>query len=289
MPNSELALNMAASGIVGASCVGLLNPLDTVRIRFQSSTNFSGGIINFARNIVRSEGFFRGLWLPGLGSNMSAICLSTGFRLGVYPTIRDKITSSLGQEEKNPFIMWVSGLIPGFFSYGAITPLYIVKTQMQVSASPGRPMIYKHTLDGLYTLGKQGGIKQLYRGALSLMGRGGMLSSGQTLGYDFTKTTLKKYDMMEDGPVLHVLASVSSAVGATIFGMPCDYLFTRYTTSSVPYNNLWHCCVTLVREGGILQFYKGSTVFFSRCAPIFLMYFPLYEQLRRILGMDYMS
>jgi hypothetical protein len=290
MPTSDLALNMAASGIVGSSCVGLLNPLDTVRIRFQSSTTtLPGGIRAFARNIILKEGVWRGLWLPGLGANMTAICLSTGFRLGMYPTIRDQITSSFGQTEKNALIMWLSGLIPGFFTYGAITPLYLVKTHMQVSAAPGRPLIYKNTLHGLYTLGKQGGLKQLYRGAPSLMGRGGMLSSGQTLGYDMTKTTLKNNDLMEDGPVLHVLASVSSAAGATLFGMPCDYLFTRYTTSKVPYRNLWDCCRTLVREDGVFQFYKGSTVFFSRCAPIFLLYFPLFEQVRRMLGMEYMS
>ena len=106
MPTSDLALNMAASGIVGSSCVGLLNPLDTVRIRFQSSTTtLPGGIRAFARNIVLKEGVWRGLWLPGLGANMTAICLSTGFRLGMYPTIRDQITSSFGQTEKNALIM----------------------------------------------------------------------------------------------------------------------------------------------------------------------------------------
>lgn len=201
MPTSDLALNMAASGIVGSSCVGLLNPLDTVRIRFQSSTTtLPGGIRAFARNIILKEGVWRGLWLPGLGANMTAICLSTGFRLGMYPTIRDQITSSFGQTEKNALIMWLSGLIPGFFSYGAITPLYLVKTHMQVSAAPGRPLIYKNTLHGLYTIGKQGGLKQLYRGAPSLMGRGAMLSSGQTLGYDMTKTTLKKQQSDERWP-----------------------------------------------------------------------------------------
>ena len=122
------------------------------------------------------------------------------------------------------------------------------------------------------------------------MGRGGMLSSGQTLGYDQCKTWVKRNELMDEGPALHLLASISSAVGATVFGMPCDYLFTRYTTAAPgAYRSLWHCCTTLVREEGPLSFYKGSTVFFSRCAPIFLMYFPMFEQVRRILGMDYMS
>ena len=229
---------------------------------------------------------------------MSAICLSTGFRLGIYPTLRDSITSALGQKEKNAYIMWLSGLVPGLFSYWFITPLYLVKTQMQISAGAsesGAQLIYKHTLDGLITVGRQrSGVKQLYRGAVSLMGRGGLLSSGQTLGYDLGKTKLgpSGLNILDDGPALHLVASVASAAGATVFGMPCDVLFTNYSSAAqrgVQYKGLFDCARSLLRDQGPLGFYRGSVAFFMRSSPIFILYFPIYEQVRKFLGMGYMS
>ena len=59
--------------------------------------------------------------------------------------------------------------------------------------------------------------------------RGGMVSSGQLLGYDATKTYARQLGGIEEGPGLHLLASVVSGAGATFFGMPMDFLFTQYT------------------------------------------------------------
>lgn len=95
----DLLLNMAASGSVGAACVGALNPLDTVRIRWQTKGSdimaggtaaatvaeveaMPAGISSFAKRIIARQGLVQGLWYPGLGANCAAICLSTGFRLG---------------------------------------------------------------------------------------------------------------------------------------------------------------------------------------------------------------
>lgn len=97
----ELFLNMAASGSVGALCVGALNPLDTMRIRWQTKgsdimaggraaakaaelESLPTGISAFAKRIIARQGMWQGLWYPGLFANCSAICLSTGFRLGKF-------------------------------------------------------------------------------------------------------------------------------------------------------------------------------------------------------------
>ena len=205
----------------------------------------------------------------------------------------------------------VAGLIPGLFSYGGITPLYLVKTHQQISAGQSGPPLYSSTLHGklqtvknkkklrltrsaagLTTICRQGGIRYLYRGVISLMLRGGMLSSGQTLGYDLCKSEAKKRQLLEDGPILHLCASLSSAATATIFGMPCDCVFTQYSSASShgkEYRNVFHCAACLLREQGGLAFYRGSTAFFFRSAPIFTLYFPIYEQTRKYLGLGFLS
>lgn len=48
----------------------------------------------FTLQIVKAEGLWRGLWLPGLLANMGAVGLSQGLRIGLYPAVRDGISSA---------------------------------------------------------------------------------------------------------------------------------------------------------------------------------------------------
>ena len=80
---------MAASGSVGALCVGALNPLDTMGIRWQTKgsdimaggraaakaaelESLPTGISAFAKRIIARQGMWQGLWYPGLFANCSA-------------------------------------------------------------------------------------------------------------------------------------------------------------------------------------------------------------------------
>ena len=46
---------------------------------------------------------------------------------------------------------------------------------------------------------------------------------------------------------------------------------------------------TLLREGGPTAYYRGSSAFFVRVVPIFTLYFPIYEQVRKLMGMGYLD
>ena len=48
----------------------------------------------FTREIIRVEGVWRGLWRPGLVTNMCACSISVGTRLGLYPLLRDAISAN---------------------------------------------------------------------------------------------------------------------------------------------------------------------------------------------------
>ena len=292
----DLLTEMCLSGFVGASCVGAMNPFDTLRIRWQiRQAGASMRMYQFGAQIFKQEGLWRGLWQPGCLANMIAINFSTGFRLGAYPHIRDTISRSLGHKEKHPTVMWLAGLLPGLIGYWTITPLYTVKTQLQVSAAKraaGEPVIYRNTWHGLQTIVKEGGVTGLYRGALSLMARGGLIGSGQTLGYDLSKTKLKEGLGVKDGPVLHLTSSMAAGLGATVFGMPCDVLFTFWTTAKqrgAKYRSIGQCIGAMVKENGLGVFYRGSFAMFCRVVPIFTLYFPIYEQVRRLAGFGYMD
>merc|ERR1711959_548092 len=288
MPSSSssrgsLGTQVITSGVVGSFCVGVFNPLDTARIRWQFVPE-EKHLLSFIRKIVAREGLVRGLWWPGLTANMMAISISTGFRLGCYPTIRDAIVKGTGAGEKNSVIMFTAGLIPGLIGYWFINPLYLVKTQLQASAAQvaagqREAPLYRGTAAGLKETFETGGFRAMYRGSFPLMCRGGLISAGQMLGYDGSKTRLKSSGLLNEGPVLHGVSSVIAATSATLFGNPCDRLFTKFTTAKQAgesYRSLLHCAQDIWLNEGPLAFYRGSFVFFLRSAPIFTLYFPIY-------------
>ena len=60
----EMRRNMVAASVCIGGAVVLFNPLDCLRIRWQVS-RANGSLFGFARQVVREEGFRKGLWAPG--------------------------------------------------------------------------------------------------------------------------------------------------------------------------------------------------------------------------------
>jgi len=82
--------NGLAGGSSAAVAVALLNPLDTIKTRWQTRPGTAvGSMHELGVQIVRSEGgFVRAMWLPGLVANASSILISTSTRMGLYPLFR---------------------------------------------------------------------------------------------------------------------------------------------------------------------------------------------------------
>lgn len=64
------------------------------------------------------------------------------------------------------------------------------------------------------------GVRGLWRGMLANIARSTLLVCGQLTGYDESKYLLLKFAVMRDGPALHLVAGVVSAVRCTN-AFPC--------------------------------------------------------------------
>ena len=223
----DVAAGLGAAGFAGGLSVAIMNPLDTLKVRYQVSTE-PGGMRGFAGQILRREGLWRGLWLPGVGANFGAICVSSVGRVGCYPYVRDGLLNAVGLE-KNAGVMFVAGLLAGAVGYLVSSPVYQVKTLAQAEAgllengvfatgaSVGKAPRYASLVQGLGTLKRDG---HLWRGAGALVVRGALLSAGMQVGYDGFKTWAKRRGVLEDGPVLHGLAACAGGVGAGVCATP---------------------------------------------------------------------
>lgn len=93
---------------------------------------------------------------------------------------------------------------------------------------------------------------------------------------------------LEEGPLLHVVSSISASFGSSFLSAPADMIMARYMAADGQ--------VTLIQtmrqihaEGGVLAFWKGWGVFFFRLAPVLLTYSTVYEGLRKSFGLGYMT
>ena len=292
----DVAAGLGAAGFAGGLSVAIMNPLDTLKVRYQVATAPSG-MRGFAGQIIRQEGLWRGLWLPGVGANFGAICVSSVGRVGCYPYVRDGLLNAVGATEKHAGVMFVAGLLAGAVGYLVSSPVYQVKTLAQAEAgllengvftsgaSVGKAPRYASLVQGLGTLKRDG---HLWRGAGALVVRGALLSAGMQVGYDGFKTWAKRRGVLEDGPVLHGLAACAGGVGAGICATPADVVMTRYQASST-YGSAFGAAADILRKDGVLAFYRGFTPFVVRLGPVFLISLPLTEQIRRLAGLGYLT
>jgi hypothetical protein len=81
--------------------------------------NDKSGMTKFARDIIKTEGLWKGLWQPGQISNATGIGIGAIGRVALYPHVRDALLSSGGYKDgqKPAFIMYGSGFISGALGY----------------------------------------------------------------------------------------------------------------------------------------------------------------------------
>ena len=315
----ELAANLLASFSTGVTIITFTNPVDTLKCRWQVVDRTPGmTFMSFSRTTLAQDGLWGGLWRPALGPNQLAMGCAIGLRNGFYPIVRDSISAAstgLGftapGEKIGPSGMFAAGLVSGMCGYLCASPLLQIKTQMQAEAGSvgargiyetgvraGSAPTYRNGVHAFQKIGGEGGIAGLWRGAGVIVGRGAALSASQLMAYDGTKTTLKARKLLEDGPALHVAASLTAAVVCTTCSMPLDVVLTVYQSAhSLGGERLQRyglkgpvgCARTLLKEEGPIVFMRGWTPAFLRLAPTCVASFWLYEQLRSFVGIGFLD
>ena len=100
---------------------------------------------------------------------------------------------------------------------------------------------------------------------------------------------------MSDGPALHIFASVAGAFFATICSIAPDNIMARYMTatdmglSTYGSNGVIECTRHIMATEGLRSFGRGWLPFFVRMSIIFSAQMSMYEQCRRLVGLDYLS
>lgn len=269
------------------------NWIDCLRVRWQVQSQGVIKLSSFTLQIIQREGLLCGLWRPGLASAVTSGFIGGSVRLGLYPLLRDSLRQG---GKKKGWHMWTAGFITGGLGYWLSSPYFQARVRLQAqlesTGTQSLPKQYVGTLDLFKRTIATAGFSGLFRGSSIVCVRGALVTAGHLLGYDGTKDIMKGNELISDGPMLHLIASVSGALLATLFGTPADYTMAGYMN----YCNRGSSSVSVRRwiideaaQKGIGRFYRGSFLLIMMLFPVMCFYNLTNEELRYQLGIGYLD
>jgi len=239
-PTERLCKEWLSAGVGCALADTAFNPLEVLKVRRQiqassSSSSSSSSLLSVTKNsqsnamrlakaaIAEADGsLMRGLWQPGLLATWMRGLSYTGFRIGLYPTVRDyyaekmltrgkDTSSSRGMDNDNAIaseseqfaVKLLAGATTGAIGSAVFNPIDIVRIRMQsqpyrdvvLSDSRGgfqqKTTFYPSTLRAFSMIAKEEGVvRGLWRGVGVCVARASLLSGSQLGTYDAAKRYL---------------------------------------------------------------------------------------------------
>ncbi|TPX45825.1 hypothetical protein SeMB42_g03776 [Synchytrium endobioticum] len=266
----------------GASaCVAAVvtHPLDTMKVRLQTSTTNASLVIT-AANIIRQEGLMT--LYSGLSASLLRQATYSTSRFGVYDTLKPM----LGTDEKgNSSIMaQLTAAVAGGFIGGIVgSPADLTNVRMQNDGRlpPAEKRNYKNAVDGLFKIARDEGGLGLFRGIGPNVTRGVLMTASQVATYDAIKQSLLDTPYFNDNITTHFMSSTLAGFIATTVTSPIDVIKTRLMSAKPGiYESTADAFIKIVRSEGPMALFKGWRPAFVRLGTHTIATFMVYEQIK---------
>lgn len=266
---------LAGAG-AGLSTVLLLHPLDTLRTRLQSShLPVHVHPLRLARSIFVREGasaLYRGAVPAAVGSVLS---WATYFH--VFHRVRG-FTARLTPESPVTSHLF-AGCLAGAVTSIATNPVWVVKVRLQMQGDLDG---YRGFMDGLMRIGREEGMRGLYKGLMpSLL----LVSHGAV---QFTLYEKIKESLIGDGEVRvrdALVASTGSKLVASVGTYPLQVARTRMQERAADgniYGKISRALWEIGKREGIRGLYRGLMANVARVTPQAAVTFVTYEQILKV-------
>lgn len=278
--------DVIAGGGSTAFVSGVLNPVDVIKTRRQIGLPISARAE--ALRIWQSEGLL-GLWMPGLKASLLREVLYSGCCKGFYPVVRTAIAG-----DADP-VLWqrvLAAASTGFLGSIPANAADVVK--IRLFQDPHR---YRSLWAAVQEIVASEGIVKglLLRGVSASAPRGAAIGVGEVATYDQAKDYLRTLDIFGKDPTtgkepfaLHIVTSIIMGFVATTVAAPFDCLKSMVMADDgSKYPGFSSALKGVLKEGGPLALFRGWFPAYCRLAPHAILTFPLLEQTRYLLGLEY--
>jgi len=240
------------------------HPLDTIKVRLQTSNQYKG-IIDCATQTIKREGFlglYKGMSAPLIGvTPMYAICFF-GYGLG------QNIQKKTPDEKLGLVQIGLAGALSGVFTTAIMAPGERIKVLLQTQdhANPK----YKGSGDAFKQVWREGGIRSVYRGTVATLLRDVPGSFAYFAGYEWIKRALTPAgaDPKSLNPLAVTFAGGMAGICNWLVAIPADVLKSRFQMAPEgTYRGIRDVLKELLAKEGPTALYKGI-------APVMVRAFP---------------
>jgi solute carrier family 25 carnitine/acylcarnitine transporter 20/29 len=247
-----------SGGFGGMSLVFVGHPLDTIKVRLQTNSQYSG-MLDCARQTIAQDGvkgLYRGMAAPLIGITPIFATYFWGFDVG------KAIAASFEGKEKSDIstagIIFAGGFsaLPGT---AVMVPGERVKILLQIQGQSKAPPKYKGALDCITTVAKEEGvIGGLYKGtALTLM-RDVPGSMAYYAAYEIILRAIAGKDTKELSVAATLFSGGMAGVCNWLVSVPPDVIKSRYQTAEAGrYSGMGQVLSELLKNEGVGALYKG--------------------------------
>ncbi|KAB0791690.1 hypothetical protein PPYR_03490 [Photinus pyralis] len=295
--NLPLVTKMLTAGVSASFADFMTFPLDTAKVRLQIQGEAKAvlqngsvsvlrtqqqGLLSIIVGMVRTEGS-RSLY-KGLSAGLQRQMCFASVRIGFYDNFKQFYTRLFSGENAtglNVGARIAAGLTTGGLAVCMAQPTDVVKVRMQAA----KKVRYTSTLQAYRQIGKNEGVRGLWKGTLPNIGRNAIVNVSEIVCYDLIKDTIIYYGLMKDGVPLHLTSGLVAGFCTTVVASPIDVVKTRYMNSpSGQYSSAVDCAIRMGMQEGAKAFYKGFVPSFCRLVSWNVVMWVTYEQAKIFAG-----
>lgn len=182
-----------------------------------------------------------------------------------------------------------SAIFAGAISSAIANPTDVLKVRLQ---SPFNKSLVegKTVLDCFKDIYVKEGLFGLWRGVVPTAQRAGVVAGVQLPVYDYAKLFFLRHRLLRDGAGNHLVSSFCAGLCACLASTPLDVVRTRMMNQRrlqgepcFPhiYRSSVQCGYLTVKHEGFSALYKGFIPSFTRMGPWNIIFFLVYEELKR--------
>ena len=287
----------AISGMVGKL---VEFPFDTIKVRLQSSSSDKHvSTLKMIKQTYQNEGIFNGFY-KGLKAPLVGACLENAILFSSYNTASTIFVNILNDKQDGKVVynndtvpFWtklVSGGFAGFMASFVLTPVELIKCQLQVSNLTNSKVEHSYASIIKTTLRKDGVIG-LWKGLNSTILReviGTAIWFG-TYEYinEYFKTKKFKSSILGNEDIQLLISGAMAGVTFNFSMFPVDTIKSNIQTNDLlnhglTHNGFWNTARGIIsKPGGIINLYNGLGITMIRCIPANALIFYTYEFLKQ--------
>jgi solute carrier family 25 oxoglutarate transporter 11 len=262
-------------GISGMIATSIIQPIDCVKVQIQLRSE--GGAKNLSPFTIAKEIYAKNNsvkpFYAGLDSALLRQAVYTSARLGLFYTIKDKITQQNGGKAPSTLQNAGASLVSGAIGSAIGNPadLCLVRMQNDLNLPEAERRNYKHVGDALMRTVKEEGIMALWRGSLPTVCRAMAMNFSLLVPFEGMKKVLTPY--ISDLKMRTIAASCCSGVVAAIISLPFDNVKTKLqkmkagANGVMPYKGVIDCMSKTVKLEGPSKLWVGIVTYYFRVAP----------------------